>query len=85
MPDKGLMDLTRLEDGKTGCVAEIRGGASASQKLHAIGIVPGRALEKISKAFMKGPVVVIVGTTRIAIGHGLAKKIFITPIPSSRP
>lgn len=84
MPDKGIMDLTRLGDGKTGCVAEIRGGVSANQKLHAIGIVPGRVLGKLSKAFMKGPVVVSVGTTRVAIGHGLAKKIFITPVPTSR-
>jgi ferrous iron transport protein A len=77
------MDLTQLEIGRTARVVEIQGGQSLQNKLHAIGILPGKTISKTSRAIFKGPIVLMVGSVQIAIGFGMARKIMVKPLGSS--
>jgi ferrous iron transport protein A len=78
------MDLTQLEVGRNARVVEIRGGRGIQDKLNDIGIVPGRTIGKSSQALLKGPVVLSIGPTQVAIGFGMARKIVVDPLDFSR-
>lgn len=67
--------LTDLEAKKTATIKKILGGQKTVQRLEALGIRPGEKITKISSHFWKGPVTVKIGTSKVAIGHGMAQKI----------
>ncbi len=69
--------LTDMAAGETGTVVEIAGGRGAVDRLRALGIRPGIAVTKVSKHFAGGPVVVQVGGTQAAVGHGISRKIIV--------
>ena len=77
------MDLTQLEIGRTARVVEIQGGQALRHKLRAIGIMPGKTISKTSRAILKGPVVLMVGSVQVAIGFGMARKIMVEPLNSA--
>ena len=58
-------------------VAHIRAGFKATQRLSGMGITPGTQIKVISQAPFRGPIQIIVRGTRLAIGYGLAMKIFV--------
>ena len=47
------------------------------QRLEAMGIRPGVVLKKVSNQFLRGPVIIEIGKTQLAIGHGMAVKILV--------
>lgn len=69
--------LTQLKANETATVKEIQGGCGISGRLESLGVRPGKRITKISSHFWGGPVTVIVGKTKIAIGHGMAKRIVV--------
>ncbi len=77
MEDFRLKDLTQLRIGETGEVIDILGGVNTLQKLESLGIRKGMKLKKISGIFMRGPQIVEMGRTKIALGYGIAKKILV--------
>jgi ferrous iron transport protein A len=46
--------------------------------LQALGIMPGKIVTKVSSAFMRGPVVIVVDRVQVAIGFGMASRIIVT-------
>ncbi len=58
-------------------VVHIRAGFKATQRLSGMGITPGTQIKVISQAPFRGPIQIIVRGTRLAIGYGLAMKIFV--------
>ncbi len=58
-------------------VAHIRAGFKATQRLSGMGITPGTQIKIISQAPFRGPIQIMVRGTRLAIGYGLAMKIFV--------
>ena len=72
-----LTDLGSLKPGKRAIVTAIRGGIGVTVRLDAMGIRPGIVLEKISGQPFGGPVVVRIGSSRIALGIGMAKKVHV--------
>jgi ferrous iron transport protein A len=64
-------------------VIEIQGGPPLQQKLRAIGVAPGRTIGKLSRAILKGPVVLMVGSVQVAIGFGMARKIVVEPLDAA--
>ncbi|PIV18008.1 MAG: ferrous iron transport protein A [Elusimicrobia bacterium CG03_land_8_20_14_0_80_50_18] len=70
-------DLVSMEDGTGGIVSSLDGGEFFSEKMGNMGIVPGAAIKKITGHFMRGPVIVKVKDTEIAIGYGMSKKIIV--------
>lgn len=77
MDEAKQMPLTSIKAGKTAKVCRIFGGAGVFHKLNAMGIDVGSRIKKIGSASAKGPTVFEVKHTQIAIGHGIAQKIFV--------
>ena len=69
--------LVRMNTGQTGKVAAIRGGRGLVIRLESLGIRPGVKIEKVSGQFMRGPIIVKVGTTQVAIGFGMAHRVIV--------
>ena len=70
-------DLTQTNKGKTVKVVEITGGQQFRKKIDAIGLRVGSRIVKLSSQVLNGPVTIKIGSTKLAIGHGMAKKIFV--------
>lgn len=58
-----------------GKVAEILGGLGAQNKFISLGIYKGREISKLSHFALRGPVMIKVGRTVLALGHSMAGKI----------
>ncbi len=56
-------------------MVEVAGGRGLAGRLDALGIRPGKQITKISSEIMRGPVVVQVDRSEIAIGFGMARHI----------
>jgi ferrous iron transport protein A len=78
------VNLARMEEGRTGVISDIIGGGKFRLKLESMGIRPGSKITKISNLFYRGPVVLHVGGTEVAIGHRMARRILINPNPPER-
>ncbi|MGM0442499.1 MAG: FeoA family protein [Elusimicrobiota bacterium] len=69
--------LAKMESGTTGEVSKIQGGFGLERNLENMGVRPGTKIKKVNKQFMSGPVIVQVGNTQVAMGHGMAKKVLV--------
>jgi ferrous iron transport protein A len=47
------------------------------QKLDALGIRPGKEVVKVSAQWMRGPVLLRIGSTEVAVGFGMARHIIV--------
>lgn len=71
------ISLVELEENEVGKVVEILGGLGMHQKLDALGIRVGVEVKKISSVAARGPVIIEVGNTKIALGYGMARRIIL--------
>jgi ferrous iron transport protein A len=71
------LPLTSLRAGEKGVVFEIIGGAGLINRLCALGIIYGKEITKMSAMMMRGPIIICVGNTQIALGYGMANKIIV--------
>ena len=71
-PDR--IPLTQLAPGEQSTVAELRGGRSFVSRLATLGFTPG-ALLTVVQNYGRGPIIVRVRNTRIALGRGEALKV----------
>lgn len=70
--------LTRAKPGASLRLIEIRGGKEANHRLLEMGLVPGVQLSILQDT--GGPLLVAVGPTRLALGRGIASKVFVSTI-----
>jgi ferrous iron transport protein A len=70
-------NLIRMRNGARGTVVKIGGGRLMKKKTETLGIREGCSVEKVSGHAFRGPVVIKVGVTRVAVGHGMAHKIIV--------
>ncbi len=71
------IDLASVESGKSCEVVSIIGGFGLVHRLARLGIKIGVKIKKISGQPMRGPVIVEIGNSQVAIGFGMARKIFV--------
>ena len=71
------MTLAEMKTGQTGTVVEVHGGHGIIGRLDALGIRPGRKVTKLSSALFRGPVMLRVNSTEVALGFGVAKRIVV--------
>lgn len=76
---KASRNLVEMGMGHEGAVVEIQGGLGFTRRLDAMGIRPGVRLAKTSGSYLRGPVTVRVGNAQLAVGFGMASRIFVTP------
>ena len=72
-----LVDLTQLRPGESGVVVEIKGGFGMSRRMQALGIRIGKRITKISSHFWRGPQTVEIDSFQVAIGFGMASRVFV--------
>jgi ferrous iron transport protein A len=72
-----MITLIDLPDGSTAIVKKINGGYGLVQKLDALGICIGKEITKVSRHWMKGPVIIRSVNTEVAIGYGMASRIMV--------
>jgi DtxR family Mn-dependent transcriptional regulator len=74
---KVLLSLSSLRSGQKANVRLIDGGKMAVNRLHDLGVTTGSQVELKSCAPLGGPVEILVRGSRLAIGRGLASKIYV--------
>lgn len=67
--------VTKLKNGRRATVVELQGGSGMASRLAAMGIRVGVKFTKVSGIALKGPVVLRVGGSNVAVGHGIAQRI----------
>lgn len=72
-----VVPLTSLLDGQKGVVSSIRGERGTSQKLADLGLTPGTEIGVVKSALFHGPLMVSVRGTTLAVGRGIAAKVFV--------
>ncbi len=72
-----IKSLNDMNSEESGIVYEIEGGQGMINRLNALGIITGKKIKKIDSMLMRGPATVLVNRTKVAIGFGMAGKIFI--------
>jgi len=72
---KTLIPLSMLAEGEEGKIVSIRGGYGLIRRLAELGFNPDTKIKVVRAS--TGPVVVLLRESRIAIGRGVAMKIFV--------
>ncbi|MCZ7586540.1 MAG: FeoA domain-containing protein [Deltaproteobacteria bacterium] len=67
--------LTMLENGARAVITSLRCGRDPNCRIASMGLCEGEEIEVLQNTFT-GPITVRHGETRLAVGHGLAHKIF---------
>ena len=71
------VSLLQLKVGHKARVLNILGGNGLENKLMSMGVYKNKEVSKLSHIGLKGPVVIKVGRSILALGHGIAEKIII--------
>jgi len=77
--------LTALSDGETGIVASIKAGHGRGRgrgwgferRLMDMGLTPGTRVTVVKSAPFHGPLEILVRGSRLALGRGMAERIFV--------
>ncbi|MCK4993693.1 MAG: ferrous iron transport protein A [Candidatus Omnitrophica bacterium] len=73
------ISLIKMKARQTGTILEIEGGSAFEKRLAAMGISIGKHVTKLSAFVMRGPVAIKVGRTVVALGYGMASKVWVIP------
>jgi len=72
-----LMPLSMLSMGEEAEFVDVRGGRGVRKRLSALGLNPGMKVTVVQNA-MRGPIVLGVMDSRIALGRGMAHRILVS-------
>jgi ferrous iron transport protein A len=75
------IDITQMRIQQSASIVRIDGGHGLVRRLDAMGVRPGVKITKLSGQIMQGPVVIRIGSTQVALGFGMARKIKVLPEP----
>jgi len=75
-----IVSLTSLPEGAKGVVAHAIGGYGLIRRLAEMGLTPGVEVKLNKKCPFRGPVEVEVRGVTLALGYGVASKIFVKPL-----
>lgn len=80
MSDTDLQALSDIPTGTTVTVVSLDGGEGFRDKVLSMGVLPGKSLN-VQTYSKKGPLIVRMEGSRIAIGRELAARILVRPHP----
>ena len=69
--------LTNVDAGESVLVVELMGGHGMHNRLEQLGIRKGTVLTIVRAPGVRGPVVVSVGGSQVAVGFGIASRILV--------
>ena len=76
---KKAIPLASLAPNEAGIVQYLAGGRGLTSRLAILGFTSGARVNMVQN-FGRGPIIVMVRDTRIALGRGEAQKIIVTPV-----
>ena len=71
------VSLAQMRQGQSGTIVQVAGGHNLSRKLDALGIIKGQTITKVSGQWMRGPVLLRRSNTQVALGFGMARRVFV--------
>jgi ferrous iron transport protein A len=71
------LTLAEMKTGQTGTVVGVLGGHGLIKRLDALGIRPGKKVTKINSTLFRGPIMLRVNNTQVAVGFGMARRIIV--------
>jgi ferrous iron transport protein A len=71
------LTLAEMKTGQTGTVVGVLGGPGLIKRLDALGIRPGKKMTKINSTLFRGPIMLRVNNTQVAVGFGMARRIIV--------
>ncbi len=71
------ISIVEMKPGERGPVVDIQGGLGMTTRVQNMGIRVGKELKKVDSHFWRGPQTVMVDRFQVAIGHGMASRIFV--------
>jgi len=74
---KGVVSLVDLRPGQAGEVVSVETGFRVKRRLEEMGLTPGTRVRIVKSALFGGPVEILVRGSRLAIGRGMARRIFV--------
>ena len=74
---KNKLSLIDVKQGNEVVISGFDGGHGLEMNMENLGIRIGVSVKVVSRHFMRGPIVVLVGSSRVAIGFGMARKIIV--------
>jgi len=77
MYQEGQLTLAEMKTGQTGIVVGVLGGHGLIRRLDALGIRPGKKVTKLGSTLFRGPVMLRVNNSQVAVGFGMARKIIV--------
>ncbi len=74
---ENLVALSELKDGQSGKISFIRGGHNVLQRLLDMGLTPSTKITLLKAAPFDGPIQILVRGSKLALGRGIASKVFV--------
>ncbi len=71
------ISLLQIKENEKVKILEIAAGTNLEKRLMSMGVYKGKEVVKLSHIGLRGPVVIKVGRSILALGHGVAAKIIV--------
>ncbi|MEA2011523.1 MAG: FeoA family protein [Verrucomicrobiota bacterium] len=75
--DKAFLQLSKIDSGIVVILSHFEGGASFKERISHMGLKIDSEIKIISSGGSLGRILIQVGETRLALGHGMSNKIFV--------
>ncbi|MEM3726643.1 MAG: FeoA family protein [Candidatus Bathyarchaeia archaeon] len=75
-----VVSIISLKEGEKGIVSHAVGGFGLLRRLAEMGLTPGVEVKVLRKGVFGGPVEIEVRGVALALGHGVASKVFVKPL-----
>ena len=72
-----VIPLNQMKEGENGIIVEIQGGFGFVRRMESMNIRAGKQVTKLSTIFRRGPITIRLDNTQVALGFGMANKIFV--------
>ena len=72
-----VVSIIDMKPGEKGMVVDLQGGLGFTSRIQSMGIRIGKEIKKTGAHFWRGPQTVMVDNFQVAIGHGMASRIFV--------
>ena len=79
MKNNIFLPLAKCDNNKKLILRKIEGGVGIKNRLYSMGLIPGEII-KIINTDKKGPLIIEIKDTKIAIGRGMAMKILVEEV-----
>ncbi len=72
-----IVTLDKMDVGRLAVIKSVSGGKGMVSRMEALGVRPGKLVNKVSAQFWGGPITVTIDGRSLAIGRGLAARVFV--------